>query len=152
MKIVISKKLQKVILFFFTLLFIFITQQAIANESKPINQGDLVYDLQLVDPIVLSEDVEALKASLAEQKLKLIEISDNKKISTSDVVISLILPGGMLYAGYRMYEQEKAKKSLLIITDDINDLSIDSIALSAEISESLYERIASAGFTRNINF
>jgi len=112
------------------------------------NSHSYSIDLQLIDPVLLAEDIENLNTSLVKQQSELKEIADNKKISTSDVVISLIIPGGMLYAGYRMHEQEKAKKSLLMVSEDINDLSIDLSILSAEISEHSNTMVASSGFNK----
>ena len=151
MRIIYYKKLQ-IFLLLSTLFFsLVINQQVIANEARLNNQGDLLYDLQLVDPILLAEDVKNIKASLVKQQSKLRDIVVNKKISTSEVVMSLILPGGMLYGSYRIYEQEKAKKSLLTTTNDINDLSNDLIALSSEVSNHSNIRVASLVSKSNFN-
>ena len=148
MRIIFYKKLLNLLLLSTVFLSLFISQQAMAIENELINQGDLIYDLQLVDPVFLAKDIENLIASLVKQQSELKEIVDNKKISTSDVVISLIIPGGMLYAGYRMHEQEKAKKSLLMVSEDIDDLSIDLSILSAEISEHSNKVFASTSFNK----
>ena len=148
MRIIFYKKLLNLLLLSSVFLTLFISQQAMAIESKLINHGDLIYDLQLIDPVLLAEDVENLNTSLVKQQAKLKEIANNKKISTSDVVISLIVPGGLLYAGYRMHEQEKAKKSLLMVSEDINDLSIDLSILSAEISDHSNTLVASTAFNK----
>ena len=140
MRIIFYRKFRNLLLLSTVFITLFINQQTLADvniedtRSKIlINHGSGDYDLQLVDPVILAKDVESLKASLVKQQSKLEKILQAKKLSSSDAIITLIIPGGMLYASYRIYEQQKLKKSLLSITYDINDLSNDLIALSADI-------------------
>ena len=109
-------------------------QNTIEN-TKYINQGNYIYDIQKVDPVLLAEDVEELKENLLQRKYKLEKLMENNKFTVGDTLITLVIPGGLLYAGYRVNELKKAKTDLSMITADIKDLSVDLLALSSQVRE-----------------
>ena len=127
---------------------LFINQQAIAEDvfsndelqntianTKSINQGNYIYDIQKVDPVLLAEDLDELKENLLQYKYKLKKIVENKKFTAGDTLITLIIPGGLLYASYRINELKKTKSELSMVIADIKDLSIDLLALSTQVRD-----------------
>lgn len=129
---------------FFSLL---ISQSVLANNTTQITYESskqltakivfhdaYIYDLQAVDPEILADDVKHFKNQLLLRQIQLKNLLQSKQFNRSDTVISLVMPGGFLYASYRMYEQENATKLLNITTADINDFYDDLDVLSKNIA------------------
>jgi len=101
-------------------------------KTKPINQGGYIFDIQKVDPELLAEDVEQLRYDYIRHQHELEQQVEDKKLKTGDVIITIIVPGGLLYAGYRKHEFEQAKSDLSDVTSEIKELSNDLIALYSQ--------------------
>lgn len=139
------KKYHKLISLFVVLFCLFISpltfaEEIINNQSlqetiikkKSINQSEFIYDIQHINPLLLAEDVEKLRGAFIRQQHKLTQQVENKKLNAGDAIISILIPGGLFYAGYRKQELEQAKNDLLAITIEIRELSNDLIALQAQ--------------------
>ena len=131
--------------FYLVFLSLFISQQIFADEmvndevlqkilikAKPINEGGFIFDIQQVDPALLAEDVEKLRGFYIRHQHELAQKVDDKKLNAGDAIITVIMPGGLLYAGYRKQEHEKAKQALLVVTTELGELSDDLIALQGQ--------------------
>lgn len=132
---------RKLISFYLVFFSLFITQQALAEEIatseglqkkivklESINQGDFIFDIQKVDPVLLAKDVEKLRESYIRHQRELAQLVESKKLNAGDVIIAIIIPGGLFYAGYRKQELEQAKNALSAVTTEISELSNDLIA------------------------
>ena len=128
--------------FFFSL---FITQQALADETDSnessankmpaamsINQGGFIYDIQTVDPVILAQDVEKLRSVLIRRQYELMKLKEQNEMDAGDAIIMVIIPGGLLYAGYRKHKLEQVKTALSTVSNDIRELSNDLVALQGE--------------------
>ncbi|MDX2505747.1 MAG: hypothetical protein QNL62_14900 [Gammaproteobacteria bacterium] len=124
---------------------LFISKQTLAEEtvssgnvlkkvvkSNSINQGGFIFDIQKVDPALLAADVEKLRGAYIRRQHELAQRVESKKLNTGDAIITVLIPGGLLYAGYRKQELEKAKSVLLAVTTEIKELSNDLIALQGQ--------------------
>ena len=54
-----------------------------------------------INPDVLIDDLLVLKARLAQDKKVLARQVEQKKVTSSDNVLSLLMPGGLIYAAYK---------------------------------------------------
>ena len=139
------RKYRKLIQFYIVFFCLFICQQSFAGEivinqgvqkkvikSQSITQSDFIYDIQKIDPVLLAEDVEKLRGAFIRHQHKLIQQVENKQLKASDAIITILIPGGLFYAGYRKQELEQAKDALLAVTAEIEELSNDLIALHAQ--------------------
>jgi hypothetical protein len=84
-----------------------------------------VLQMPTVDPLILVARVNELRSGLILRKIELIKQVEEARMDTGDVIITVILPGGLLYAGYRKLEFEQAKNNLATVSADINELSSD---------------------------
>lgn len=98
----------------------------------PINQGGLVFDIQKMDPSLLAEKIEKLRATFIRRQHELKQLVTSKKLNAGDALITIIMPGGLLYAGYRKQELEQAKTALLVVTEEIKELSNDLIIFQGQ--------------------
>jgi len=102
--------------------------QSIIVTAKSIDHG-FIYDIQKVDSKLLADDVEKLRSDLVRHQYELVKLVAQNELDAGDVIITVIMPGGLLYAGYRKHKLEQAKDTLLIVSDDISELSNDLLAL-----------------------
>lgn len=146
------KTYPKLITFYLVFFSLLITQPALAKEigakeivakeiiaseglqnkivkTKSVNQDGFIYDIQKIDPKLLADDVEKLRSDLIRHQYELVKLVDQKELDAGDVIITIIMPGGLLYAGYRKHELEQAKDTLLTVSDDISEFSNDLVAL-----------------------
>ena len=137
----------KLISFYLVFFSLLITQPGLAKEivakeiiaseglqnkivkAKSVNQDGFIYDIQKIDPKLLADDVEKLRSDLIRHQYELVKLVDQKELDAGDVIITIIMPGGLLYAGYRKHELEQAKDTLLTVSDDISEFSNDLVAL-----------------------
>lgn len=121
---------------FYLLLFgLFSGPNIFAEETtsiSPVSTGDIIYDIPEVDIFSLTNNTEDLRKLYREQQNRLTQQVVDKEMNVGDVLISIILPGGLIYAGYKKQKLQQAKDHLLSITTEINDLSDDLIAIHTQ--------------------
>ncbi len=105
---------------FYLLFFSLLVSQNISAEEiihkSPVSTGDILYDIPEMDLISLTNNTEELKIIYRERQNLLTQQVVDKEMNVGDVLISIILPGGLFYAGYKKQELEQAKDGLLSIT------------------------------------
>lgn len=109
-------------------------QQAVFAADAPVPAvatGLLGFQLPDVDREALGEKVEMLRAQLIERKEVLTRSLEDKKLDSGDLLISAIIPGGLLYAGYKELRYERAKDELARLDAQINEFGNDLLAVQA---------------------
>ena len=135
----------KLFSFFFVVFCLFITQYTFAegivnNEvlekamanAKPINKDELIYDIPKINTVSLADNVEKLRETYIQRQNELTQQVEDKELTVGDVFITIIIPGGLIYAGFKKNELEKTKDALLDVTTEISELSNDLIALHTQ--------------------
>ena len=109
----------------------FILQTARAEQIlvPATDTHKLVIQLPDVDRSALVEQVTTLRSQLIQRKQKLLQAVSSKKLDTNDFIITVIVPGGLLYAGYRKARYEQAKNELARVSAEIDEYSDDIIAM-----------------------
>ena len=98
----------------------------------PATPPDLsAIDLPDVDRETLIDAIETLRGELLQHKRELVEHVADSKPDGGDALITVIMPGGLLYAGYKKARYEQAKDELARISADIEELSDDLLAMQA---------------------
>ena len=92
-------------------------------------EGEYVILLPDIDRATLIEDIGALRSQLIQRKQMLARDVASKKLDSGDAVITAIMPGGLLYAGYKKMRYEQARSELDTIGNRIEELSADLLAL-----------------------
>jgi len=93
--------------------------------------GQFIIQLPDVDREILAEDVRTLRSQLIERKQALIQIVADKQLDGGDALITIIMPGGLLYAGYKKVRYEQAKNELDRVSADIEEFSGDLLAVQS---------------------
>ena len=112
---------------------LFMQQTAFAEHtSVPAVAADLLgFLLPEVDHKALVEKVEVLRNQLIQRKEVLTRNLEDKKLDSGDVLITAIIPGGLLYAGYRELRYEQAKDELRRLNAEIDEFADDLLAMQA---------------------
>jgi len=101
-------------------------------EQAPVTVSSLdqlVIQLPTIDHEALIEQVSTLRSLLIQRKQQLVQIIEDKKLDGGDAFITAILPGGLLYAGYKKARYEQAKNELARVNADIKEFSGDLLVL-----------------------
>ena len=114
-------------------LAVFALQTAHAEQvPTPSTAADMfVVQLPEVDREALIEQLRVLRSQLIERKQALILNVADKKLDGKDAVITAIMPGGLLYAGYKKVRYEQAKNELDRVSIDIEEYSGDLVAMQS---------------------
>ena len=99
---------------------------------SPVNyQDQFIIQLPDVDHEKLVEKVEILRGQLIQRRQTLEQMVADKKLDSSDVIISVLMPGGLLYAGYKKIRYEQAVNELVHVNADIEEISGDLLAMQS---------------------
>ena len=107
------------------------TANAEQTSAPVFNTGPFVIQLPAVDHAALIEQVTTLRSQLIERKQVLAQTVEDKKLDSGDAIITAIMPGGLLYAGYKKARYEQARNELAQVNADIESLSGDLLAVAS---------------------
>ncbi len=87
--------------------------------------------LPQVSNSTLIAEMEVYRQKLENNHDDLVGMLEDNKMKASDVVLTAILPGGLLYAAYRANQQAKTRQQLADVKTLIEELGTDLVALEA---------------------
>jgi hypothetical protein len=103
-------------------------------EELPVSRAAparLAIQLPQVDRDALVEVVGELRTQLILRKQELLQQLADSQLDGGDALITAIMPGGLLYAGYKKVRYENAKSELDRVSEDIDEYSDDILALQS---------------------
>jgi hypothetical protein len=103
-------------------------EQALVQVTAP---DQLTIQLPDIDHEALIEQIRSLRSNLIQRKQALVQIVADKELDSGDAIITAIMPGGLLYAGYKKVRYEQAKKELARVSADIEEFSSDLLAMQS---------------------
>ena len=111
----------------------FMLKTAHAEQALvPVNAPDrFIVQLPTVDREALIAQVEMLRSQLIQRKQVLVDIVAEKKLDSGDALITILMPGGLLYAGYKKVRYEQAVNELSHVSSDIEEFSNDLLAMQS---------------------
>ena len=105
-------------------------EQTPAPAPAPVSDlNQFTIQLPDVDREALIEQLRTLRSQLIQRKQALVQSVADKKLDSKDAVITAIMPGGLLYAGYKKVRYEQAKNELARVSTDIEEYSDDLLAM-----------------------
>lgn len=84
-----------------------------------------VVEVPAIDPQLLAEQLEDLRAELLLRRAELVTEVNDLKLDGTDAIITVLLPGGLIYAGYRKHEYEMARHDLVEVNAELDELARD---------------------------
>lgn len=103
-------------------------------EELPVSMAapaKLAIQLPEVDRDALVEMVGELRTQLILRKQELLQLVADSQLDGGDALITAIMPGGLLYAGYRKARYENARSELDRVSEDIDEYTDDIVALQS---------------------
>ena len=107
----------------------------IRNLAPAPNDGGFYIDLPAVNSSQLIGLIRAYRASLAHREQEIKRYLEENRLDVKDLLIAVILPGGLLYAAVRKGNLEQAKVELAEMNEDLDELSSDLLAMLAVAGE-----------------
>jgi len=103
------------------------------SEMSTIDCGNgLVARVPATAPGELVNQVRTLRSELMVRQNELNEkVAEDKDNATRDVIITVVMPGGLAYAAYRTLQYQKSQEELETITSDLDQLSKDLLMLES---------------------
>ncbi len=107
---------------------------AIQHNQYP----SFIIDMPQVTMMEMIQDIYHAKSALNKRKVTLSKTEKTRSFNTKDGAISLILPGGFLYAAIIKLRHHDVKNQLRNVTKQLHELSLDLVAFrSAQIDNTL---------------
>ena len=99
----------------------------------------LITSLPTVTPGELIQEMGRASSNLQIRKIKLAQAAEAKRFKTSDSVIALAMPGGILYAAAKKFRHKQAVQQLNNVSTQLNTMkrSLLIFKLAAHKSEQL---------------
>ncbi len=103
----------------------------IRNFAPAVNDAGFYVALPSVDTDQLIERIRAHRASLGHREQAIRDYLEDHQLDGKDMLITVIMPGGLLYAAVRKGNLEQAQAELDQITAVMDELSRDLVAMQA---------------------
>ena len=112
---------------------VFMQQTAFAENAPvpPVVTGLLGFQLPDVDHEALAEKLDMLRTQLIERREVLTRSLEDEKLDSGDALIAAIMPGGLLYAGYKGLRYERTRDELARLNAEIDEFANDLLAVQA---------------------
>ena len=99
---------------------------AVQAAEKPLTAAaQLRIQLPTVDHAALVEAVSTVRSRLIRRKQALQQVIAEREADGGDLLIAVLLPGGLLYAGYQQARLEQARDELARLDAEIKGYSGD---------------------------
>lgn len=97
-----------------------------AGETESFStEGGYLVSLPVVGSAELITSIHEFKAELRDRRSRLEEAAAKNTMSVADVLITVVVPGGMLYAAARIHEKQRVKQELTDVQEDMAALEGD---------------------------
>jgi hypothetical protein len=96
------------------------------------NDDGLYIDLPRANHNQLMVRIRTYLASLTHREEEITKYLDENQLDAKDALITAIMPGGLVYAAVRKASLEQANAELAEISEDMDELSRDLLAMQAE--------------------
>lgn len=114
---------------FFCTAFLLQTVHAEQAMAPTFSMARFDSHLPVVDRDALIVEVETLRSQLIERKRALAQNVEDNTLDSGDALITALLPGGLLYAGFKKVRQQQAKEELARLNGEIKEFSDDLQAM-----------------------
>ncbi|MBA1445216.1 MAG: hypothetical protein M3H12_00495 [Chromatiales bacterium] len=109
------------------LLAISTTSTCIIAEERTltVDEEGFCTSLRTVDTSALSKQLRNLQQNLKNQQIALQQRVEKGAFGVLDVAITILAPGGLVYAAIKQQTHFQAKNQLAQVSTDVNQLSVD---------------------------
>ncbi len=87
------------------------------------SESEFITSLPTLSSNELIQEMRRMGSKLQDRKLKLAQAAEAKKFKTSDSLIALVMPGGLLYAAAMQFRHKQAVQQLNDASAQLNELN-----------------------------
>ena len=124
---------------------LFSTQMASAQDAdtqptgwlKVQHSGGLTSNMPALSRGELKARLAELQARLIHQKAKLSVNEEDARFNAKDAMITLVMPGGLLYGAFRQHQHHQAAGQFEQVSGQLADLRSDLVAFRVTADDSL---------------
>lgn len=116
---------------------VFFATDTLAGETRMVladSQG-FCASLPQVDRENLAQRMQQSQGWLAQQQSRLSARVEKLRFGKLDTLITLVMPGGLLYAAIKKGSHRQEQQRLEQVTQDLSQLNADLLALSTQAAE-----------------
>ena len=102
-----------------------VSNTLVTDANKSLNateKSELNMIMPTVDRKKLVKHIKEIHPSLEKYANELTDEVDRKQLGADDVLITAVVPGGLLYGTYRSIQYKQSKNELNNVTDTLDDL------------------------------
>ena len=118
-------------LFFYTQLSyansVLTTHKKMGNKVQQSQHSDFITNLPYATTTEILQQINNTRSALSRRKAALSKTEKEREFTTKDSAISIILPGGLLYAAIIKLRHAEVKSQLHNVTKQLNELNQDLI-------------------------
>ena len=103
--------------------------EATTQRDIIYRNGELAYTLPAITKTALLEQLAMECQSLAKQSIAQQKVIDQKQFNGSDLFVTLVVPGGLLYSAIKKHQLKQAEKQLENINTRLTELTHEQLAL-----------------------
>ncbi len=129
------------IIYFATLFLVLSVNSVTAEEQAPLNHyisidqgGGLMVILPVSGEQAFLNRLAVYHSDLKKQRAGYADQVENTKFDVKDALITVIMPGGLLYAAAKQQQHNQAKADLLYISNQLSELKSDMHQLALKSS------------------
>lgn len=106
------------------------------SEWFSVDHGSgLTSRLQFVPQGELLRQIRQLRRELLTRKAVLEQTLEDSSFGLKDALITVLIPGGLIYAAQKTHSHEQAKKELALVLAQFDELAMDLVRLKAASDE-----------------
>ncbi|GEM_PF-4896067 len=103
------------------------THKKIGHKAQQSQHSDFITSLPYATTTEILQQINSTRSVLSRRKAALSKTEKEREFTTKDSAISIILPGGLLYAAIIKLRHAEVKSQLHDVTRQLNELNQDLI-------------------------
>ena len=109
------------------------------SDTYYITQQDgLVANIPADDAPAILQHVRTFRSQLESRRARCAEDVESTRFKTHDTLITIVMPGGLLYAVGKQQRHSEAKQEYALVSQQLDDLKLDLARLKASTSEQAF--------------
>jgi len=91
--------------------------------ATPLEANAFIPDLPFTTPLGVVSRLQDMRMDLADRREVLVQVLAERSVGPADVLVAVVMPGGLVYAAYRMGQEAEAKSRLGQMEEALSSLN-----------------------------
>jgi len=114
------------------------TYPAMSSEASAF-----IPDLPFTTPLGVVSRLHEVRADLLDRREVLVQVAAERSVGPADVFVAVVMPGGLVYAAYRMGQESQAKSRLGQMEEALSSLNgeLEQFAAVTGVRDAMVTRV-----------